>query len=520
MPQDFMEDHVVPIDQTPFPNRATRRAAGRRARKLGALGSGAVLASGVAAAAIGLSAAPAGAATFTVTSATDDGTGDPGTLSEAINDANVDTVQDTIDFNVPGGVITLSGDLPTITEAVDIVGPGRDALTLDAAGNAALDFDEIDEATVMHISGITITNADKAGDGAAVNIEGSDADVALAAVALTNNTASSQGGAVHCSSDPGGVAVSDSIITGNHSDSGGGGMYLDCNGDHLITNTLFQLNTSDSRGGALYSDDGAGTLTISNSTFVENHASNDCGAVYINRGLDVTISNSTFADNTTDEDGGAVCIEPDESTVTTRIIQSTFTGNAAGGSGGAIAAVDGSVELIQSTISGNTAGESGGGVYLYGVSPNDVSVKETSDGPVGALELESATSTGTIISGNTATGTPAANDVGADGPITLVSDHSLFGAVDPIVTVSDVGGTQNGVTDPGLSALADNGGPTKTMALTATSPALNAGPVPVPSFAGNEFDQRGPGYPRVSSGRVDVGAYEFQALEIVPRFTG
>ncbi len=86
-----------------------------------------------------------------------------------------------------------------------------------------------------------------------------------------------------------------------------------------------------------------------------------------------------------------------------------------------------------------------------------------------------------------------------------------------MVTVNDVGGTQSGVTDPGLAPLAANGGPTLTHALLDGSPALNAGPVPVPSFPGNEFDQRGPGYARVAFGVVDVGAFEAQEDEpVVP----
>jgi len=59
--------------------------------------------------------------------------------------------------------------------------------------------------------------------------------------------------------------------------------------------------------------------------------------------------------------------------------------------------------------------------------------------------------------------------------------------------------------DPGLGPLQDNGGPTFTHALLATSPAINAGD---PNFVTPEFDQRGPGFPRVQDGRIDIGAVE------------
>jgi hypothetical protein len=60
--------------------------------------------------------------------------------------------------------------------------------------------------------------------------------------------------------------------------------------------------------------------------------------------------------------------------------------------------------------------------------------------------------------------------------------------------------------DPKLGPLQNNGGETWTHALLAGSPAINAGDpafVPPP-----EYGQRGPGFPRVLDGRIDIGAYE------------
>ncbi|MDB5295685.1 MAG: type secretion C-terminal target protein, partial [Phycisphaerales bacterium] len=57
--------------------------------------------------------------------------------------------------------------------------------------------------------------------------------------------------------------------------------------------------------------------------------------------------------------------------------------------------------------------------------------------------------------------------------------------------------------------LADNGGPTRTLALLAGSPAIDAGNnLLVP--AGTTTDQRGPGFARVVNGTVDIGAFEVQ----------
>jgi len=71
-------------------------------------------------------------------------------------------------------------------------------------------------------------------------------------------------------------------------------------------------------------------------------------------------------------------------------------------------------------------------------------------------------------------------------------------------------GTDCGATiiaaDPGLGALTYNGGPTPTFALPDGSPAIDTGdPTYTPS---PDYDQRGPGFPRVYNGRIDIGAFE------------
>jgi hypothetical protein len=65
------------------------------------------------------------------------------------------------------------------------------------------------------------------------------------------------------------------------------------------------------------------------------------------------------------------------------------------------------------------------------------------------------------------------------------------------------------------------------MSLKATSPAIDAGPNPVATFPGNQFDQRGTGFARIAFGRSDIGAFEIQEptpvdpdAPVVPNFTG
>ncbi len=57
-----------------------------------------------------------------------------------------------------------------------------------------------------------------------------------------------------------------------------------------------------------------------------------------------------------------------------------------------------------------------------------------------------------------------------------------------------------------LGPLADNGGPTLTHALLPGSPAIDAGD----NTDAPEWDQRGPGFPRIVNGTIDIGAFEVQ----------
>src|SRR5262249_11131804 len=108
----------------------------------------------------------------------------------------------------------------------------------------------------------------------------------------------------------------------------------------------------------------------------------------------------------------------------------------------------------------------------------------------GGIESNSRTPTLTIsnsiIAGNTG-GDIHGNDGGVDS-----TDHNFIGEEHPGV-------------NPMLAPLADNGGPTQTMKLLPGSPCINAGD---PNAPASDFDQRGPGFPRVAGGNIDIGAYE------------
>ena len=130
---------------------------------------------------------------------------------------------------------------------------------------------------------------------------------------------------------------------------------------------------------------------------------------------------------------------------------------------------------------------------------------------------------GSVLTGNSAlpSGTTDLVVATVDGaPVTVEASNSLIGSgVSPNITLVGDGLLRSDA--PMLGALADNGGPTLTMLPLAGSPLIDAGPATVPIFAGNEFDQRGPGFPRVLGSKADIGAVEVPQEEpFVPAFTG
>ena len=479
-------------------NRATRRAATRRGRKLAAIGSGAVLASTMAAGAMAAFPQAAGAATITVTNLNDSGTG---SLREALTNANPG---DTIDLTGLSGTITLTSGELDIHDAVTITGPGASALTV--SGNGASGVFSMD----TDLSGGTVT---------------------ISGLTITGGNAGAGGGVFfNCDTGSGNLVIDSSVVTGNTSGDLGGGLYFDrCDegGSMTVRNSVVSNNSSTGDGaGGIWFDEGTG-LTIEGSTISGNQAHNwDGGGVVFDDGGSFTLLNSTVSGNSSSDNGGGLAIH--RPTVGSTIANSTISGNTAQGNGGGVELESGPLSLEQATISGNTATGHGDGLYMgYGAEDTAAgAVRHDNQGaaPSSAPNPPAATVIGTIVAANA----DGSDDIarGADSQGTLSLTSSVVGAVNG-VTPTDGGGNQTGVTNPGLAPLANNGGATETQALLPGSSAIDAGPATVPSFPGNDFDQRGSGFARVVNGKVDVGAFEVQppptpAPEVIvqPKFTG
>ena len=234
-----------------------------------------------------------------------------------------------------------------------------------------------------------------------------------------------------------------------------------------------------------------------------------------------------FANNYANSTGGALTLGPSFAGGDTIIdlIDSTVAGNQSPGgfSGGGGIKTTARLRVVNSTIANNSTGYHGGGIYTTGTGTlivrsstiaNNVAASVTASANGGGIRVDNGTLSlaNTILAGNSrgaGAGTPDDCTAAAG---TLSADYSLLTAA---AGCAFTGG--NNVLGLGAAfdgALADHGGPTRTLALASGSPAIDAADgngCRGADFADLPNDQRGTGYPRAINGRCDIGAYEAAA---------
>ena len=262
-------------------------------------------------------------------------------------------------------------------------------------------------------------------------------------------------------------------------------------------------------GGGLYVK---GDVTLADSTVSDNYGYHG-GGVWTRGNL--TLASTTVSGNS-GYIGGGIWTHGKGMTLT----DSTISGNEAGFNGGGILAYsesgtwDGKAIVTNSTISGNTSADIHGGAYIANM---EVHLSNSTI----AFNKASRFCSGIRIGGHHTyaaymDSSLMANNVSSTGSacdftsyVNASGSHNLIIASDSPLPADTIR------TDPLLLALADNGGPTQTHALTAGSPAIDAGGNPL----GLSFDQRGPGFARVHGDRADIGAFEVQQAAAVPGVT-
>jgi predicted outer membrane repeat protein len=333
-------------------------------------------------------------ATFTVTNLLDGAVTAagqlPGSLRQAIFDANAIAGADEIVFENTTGTINLSAGEYVITQGLTITGPGKDLLTIDAQQQSRIM--RIENTGNLIVSGITFENG-KATTldlrGGAVYFTGSGT-FSISDTAFLTNSASERGGAI---STTGTVTVASSEFIGNfttESFAGGGAIYASTIGvsdsefrynytlgtfSHggaihatwisSFANCEFQINSVKgglARGGAIYSayPSSVTATQIQQCEFLDNSATGNGGALAFSGSLVVT--DSILARNTaigTTSAGGGIY---NGLTVRLALNNVQLIDNVAGGDGGG--AYAGRFTAENSVISGNQSGGFGGGVRL------------------------------------------------------------------------------------------------------------------------------------------------------------
>ena len=439
------------------------------------------------------------------------------------------------DFTVVNTPDATKGDLD-IMKSVNIVGAGMDTTIIQwDASVADADRDRIfhayttASATVnVSIAGVTITGgrtmeefiADgpddpasptvvntkfylrRAGGGIAV---GPGANVVQIDPGLTGSENSAGRGGSLGESDPGGATFSLSLshmkVTANQAQGDGAGLYTASPMD--ATNIVISDNISTTNGGGIYDE---GDTSMQNSTISGNKAEGG-GGIFMTGSTTVNFAGTTFSGNRA-IGGGAIS---SRSGVTTNMINSTISGNLADDVGAGFYS-NGPGNLAFVTIANNIASAdspaAGVGINLFpsgavNVTVKDVLLDANKKGWDPVAEPNGPADPSLLASANCGY-TGGASGSLVSGGYNLSSDDSCTTDLNDTTDINNV--------DPMIGALADNGGPTRTHALLAGSPALGKGN----AIAGVTVDQRG----ITRDATPDIGAYEVPTPPVVPSSSG
>ena len=384
--------------------------------------------------------------------------------------------------------------------------PAADTISFDAAlsgQTVRLILGEILIAQSLTIDGSTLPtritlSGDKTGDGGTADdsriLNITTGTVILDSLILTGGicpavTASPWGAAIYVGSTTTKLTVQNSSFSENLA-SEGGAIYFYGRANHpdsflRIENSNFTDNSATGVGGAIFI---LGRLFVYDSTFTANTARQ--GGAIFSRGDTGQISNSIFSGNSATSEGGAIW-----NYRTLKITSTTVFGNSAPYGGGIFSSFGGVLTLENSTLTANFARNSGGGIFVSGAITTLLHSTLTGNTALvggggiwrktsGSVPVGDLSVNRSIATGNTAPAVP-------DFQVPYTGANNL------------TSGT------PLLAPLGIYGGSTPTMPPVPGSPAIDAGGTTTLAA-----DQRG--FPRVSF--PDIGAAEYQGTADLTRF--
>lgn len=296
----------------------------------------------------GLLSLGAWAATITVNTAADSAVVDGVcSLREAVQAANLNQAVDTCAAGQAGAdqiVISVAGTIllnspVTITEAVSIIGAGRDQITLSGRGqNAILVIETVGASDDVTLRDMSLIDGVSGSGGGAVRATRVD-NLMLLGLRFAGNVGTSPGGAVYVRPESGlsaSVIISDCLFENNQG-SFGGALYLsgpDGALPYVEINASHFSGNEGTLGGAAFIDR-VETIEISRSVFIDNVAQTSSGGVPSGGALHIfenigapgktmLIERSSLIDNFSYSGGGALYVD---GVYTTTLVNSTVHGN-------------------------------------------------------------------------------------------------------------------------------------------------------------------------------------------------
>lgn len=408
----------------------------------------------------------AGAATRVVTQCGDSG---PGSLRDTIATA---LDGDTVDAGSCFLIDVINGQIPIPQNNLEIVGTnGTPFITANSQSRVLRHFGTGTlRLKSLNVSGGRIAAPVVAGGClySSGHVELVNASVGGCLAVSVGEAGSGFGGAIHAKS----LSATHSLIHSSEvtgSDGHGGGISTE--GRLSLHFTRVVGNTAHDGGGVFT----LGGASVVYSEFLGNTASNDDGGLEA-LGGNVTVNKSLFTNNHAMRGCGALCVY---GTGRTTVLNSTLSRNRARYLAAGQLSDDASVS--NSTIAFNT--------------------DESTNQCTGALRARHLQLESTIVANNVCRAAQPNYDIGGS----TSAGYTLTGS-NNLIRLSRIPVPPDTLSvNPMLqTSLLEDGGPTRTHPLLLGSPALERGN----NKAGQQYDQRGPGFPRVLGLRADIGAHE------------